>query len=256
MKRIWFTLGLVLAVVLLGVTACDAVGTTPPPADSTAKAAAYSNQQTGIWVNGEGKVTAVPDIALITLGIESQANTVAEAQTKAREAMSKVISALTSRGVADKDIQTRSFSIQPVYQYLEKERRQQIIGYRVSNMVSAKIRKIDDAGNVIDAVALAGGDLARIQSIGFQVDNPKPYSVEARDKAMKDAIAKAEQMAKLAKVNLGKPIYISESGVYVPQPRYFDAKAMGAAAEATPPTPISPGEQEIQVNVQVVFAIQ
>lgn len=250
MKGIWLVLGLVLVIALLGMTACDFTGTAAP------SAVASSSQQTGIWVSGEGKAVAVPDIALITLGIESQASTVAEAQSKAREVMSRVVSALTSRGVSDKDIQTRSFSIQPVRQWIEKERREQIIGYRVSNMVSAKVRKIEDAGAIIDAVAQAGGDLARIQSISFQVEDPKPYYTEAREKAMKDALAKAEQMAKLAKVTLGKPIYISESGAYVPVPRFEMRAAVPEPVPAPTPTPISPGEQEIRISVQVVFAIQ
>ena len=73
-----------------------------------------SSQQEGIWVTGQGKVTAVPDIATLRLGIEAQAASVAEAQSQATEAMDRVMAALTDNGVAEKDIQTQYFSIRQV----------------------------------------------------------------------------------------------------------------------------------------------
>jgi len=213
------------------------------------------NQQAGIWVTGEGKVTAVPDIATLRLGIEAQEATVAEAQTQASEAMDRVMAALTDNGVADRDIQTQYFSIHKVTRWDETKNQEIVIGYRVSNMVTAKIRDIDKAGSIIDAVALAGGDLTRIDSISFSIDDPSAYFGEAREKAMADAEAKAEQMASLAGVRLGKPTYISESG-YLPPPIYprvaYEEVPMPAPA---PPPPISPGEMEITLTVQIAYAI-
>jgi len=119
-------------------------------------------------------------------------------------------------------------------------------------MVTAKIRDIEQAGPIIDAVAAAGGDYTRINNISFSVDDPTPYYQEARQKAMADAKAKAEQLADLAGIGLGKPTYISEGTIYPPVV-YRDA-GMESVAPA-PTTPISPGEIELTLTVQVAYAI-
>jgi uncharacterized protein YggE len=212
----------------------------------------YSQQQVGLWVTGEGKVMVTPDIVLLSLGIEAEASTVAQAQRDAAEAMDGVMKALKSNGVADKDIQTQRFSIYPVRKWIEDEQREIIIGYRVTNMVVAKIRQVDKAGTIIDGVAAAGGDLARIDSIGFTVDDPTPYYEEARSEAIGDAMAKAKQMADSANIKLGKLLYISEGTSSAPPVRDLLLK-VGAAPSTTP---ISAGELEIQVTVQMVYGIR
>ncbi len=210
-------------------------------------------QQSGIWVSGVGEVTATPDIAVLSLGVESKVGTVAEANRQAAEAMNAVVNSLKANGVKESDIRTQYFNISPEYQYKQNES-PIIIGYRVSNNVQAKIRTIDKTGVIIDEVVKAGGNLTRIQSISFSVDNPTPLLAQARQKAMEDANAKAKVLAAGGGVTLGRPTYISESGGYqTPQP----VTAMRAmAAEAAAPTPISPGETQVQVSVQVVYAIQ
>ena len=140
----------------------------------------WSQQNVGIWVSGEGKVKANPDIAILGLGVEVQQKTVAEAQRQAAEAMSKVMKVLSGRGVADKDIQTTQYNIYPVKRWDDKGQVEILLGYRVSNMVQVKIRKIEDAGGIIDAVASAGGDAIRINSIGFSIDDPTNYYKQAR----------------------------------------------------------------------------
>ena len=198
---------------------------------------------------------AVPDIAELSLGIEARADTVDEAQTQASEAMNNVMEALKDNGVDEKDIQTQRFNIYPVTKWIKDEDKEEIIGYRVTNMVTAKIREVDKVGIIIDSVAKAGGDLTRIQSINFSVDDPEPYYEQARDKALKDAKNKAAQLADLAGVKLGKPTYISEGTVYVPRVSgNFLEKAGGAPTPAAPP-PISPGELKITLNVQVAYEI-
>lgn len=214
------------------------------------------NRQSGIWVSGDGKAIATPDIALLGLGVEAQSKSVGEAQSVARQAMSRVRQAFAAQGIEEKDIKTISYSVQPVYQYIQRENRQELIGYRVSDRISVKIRKIQDAGKAIDASTEAGGNSIRIDSISFTIDDPNPFKVEAREKALKDAMAKAKQMAELTGVKLGKAIYITETGSVQPQPRTFQAPLMARAESGTPPTEISPGETEIQVQVQIAFAIE
>jgi uncharacterized protein YggE len=205
-------------------------------------------------VNGEGKAMAVPDVAILSLGVEAQALTVAQAQADAAGAMDKVMKALTDNGVQEKDIQTQQFSIYPIIRWIEEENREEIIGYRVSNTVTAKIRAIDKAGVIIDAVAEAGGDFTRINDISFAVDDPTPYLKEAREKAVKDAAARAKELAEAAGIKLGKLIYISEGSVYIPSPVRYESYAKEVPAP-TPVTPVSPGEMEIKLNVQMVYEI-
>lgn len=214
-----------------------------------------SQQNTGIWVTGEGKVSVVPDVAILSLGVEAQAETVAEAQQQAAETMEAVMAVLDEYGVASKDIKTQSFSIYPLRRW--ENDKEILIGYRVSNMVTVKVREVDDTGVIIDAVAEAGGDYTRIRSISFTIDDPTDYYEEIREKAMEDAKDKAEQLAKLAGVELGSPTYISEGGLYFPVTRdlYWESGVVPAPAPA-PTTSISPGENEIRLTVQVVYSIQ
>lgn len=250
-KRLTVSIGL-LAVMMAGVTGCE---TLSPPSTSISPSVSgsvvFSQQNTGIWVSGEGTVTVVPDIALLSLGVEAQADTVAVAQGQAATAMAAVTTELDRAGIDDKDIKTTQFSIFPVRRWSDEKQQEVLIGYRVINSVTVKVRRVDEVGGIIDAVTTAGGDFIRINSISFTVDDPAPYKVEARDKAMADAQAKASQLAELSNVKLGRPVYINESGGFTPVTRPFFAESAMA-----PPTQISPGEAEIRLSVQVVYNIE
>jgi len=214
------------------------------------------SQQAGIWVTGQGKTMAAPDIAILRVGIEAQEATVAEAQVEAVEAMDGVMKVLTDSGVAEKDVQTQYFNIRQVTRWDDVKSENIVIGYRVTNMVSAKIRDIDKTGTIIDAVAVVGGDFIRIDSIDFSIDDPRGYYDEARQEAVTDARAKAEQLADLAGVSLGQPTYISE-GAQSPSPIYRGGGIYydEAMAAPEPETSISPGELEVSLTVQVCYAI-
>ena len=249
MKKEWLlpiSLALVLAIV--GLAGCSPGNTVLGEIEGLN----INNQQEGVWVSGRGEVMAVPDIATLRLGIAVQAASVAAAQSQATEAMDKVMAALTDNGVAEKDIQTQYFSIRQITKWDKEKEEEIVVGYRVTNKVTAKIRDIDKAGAIIDAVAEAGGDLTRIDSIDFSVDDPSAYYEEARKEAMADAKAKAEQLAELADAKLGKATYISESS-QTPPPIYrqdiYEEAVPGAE------TPISPGEMEISLTVQVAYAL-
>lgn len=273
-KKLALVLGLaiVAAVIGVGLTGCNSTAGPVAAQDQQPISTNASNQQTGIWVSGTGKITVTPNIATVDLGVTAQASTVAEAQSQAAAAMDKVISALTSNGVAQKDIQTQYFSIQEITTPIivtppvpystsgasgtpitppRTTTLSRAITYQVINTVTVKIRTIDKTGSIIDAVASAGGDLTRINSVSFSVDQPEQYYTQARQLAMKDAADKASQLAKLAGVTLGKATYISESSstpvIYPPTVESADSGSN---------TSISPGETDITYNVQVVYAIQ
>jgi len=214
-----------------------------------------SQQSVGLWVNGLGKSTAAPDVVLLSIGVESQEKTVAEAQRGAVDAMNRVMTVLKNSGIADKDIQTKQFNIQQVTRWDDKQSTQVVIGYRVTNTVLAKIRSIDKAGSVIDSAAAAGGDLIRVNSIDFTVDDPAPYYKIAREKALQYAMEKAKQMAQISGVKLGKLLYVNEGSVYTPPARDNYMKYAGADMAPAVPTPISPGELEFQVTVEMVYEI-
>ena len=226
----------------------------PAPAPVVVQESATGSQQTGIWVDGTGAVSAAPDVADLSFGVETRADTVADARAEAASAMDAVIASLGTSGVAGDDIRTTHFSIQPVTVYEEGPRGDQtpkIVGYRVSNFATARIRDLSAVGGIIDAAA-AGGDAVRINGIGLAVDDPQPLEVEARKLALEDATAKAEQIASVMNVTLGDPVYISQYGGAPRVARESVAFALSADAS----TPISGGQQEIRVGVQVVFAIE
>ena len=215
-----------------------------------------SNQQVGIWVTASGEVTSEPDLAILTAGVEATAGTVEEARSQAAQAMSQVMDVLAARAVGSSDIQTRFFNISPEYIFDRDKGRQELVGFRVSNQISVKIRDIGAVGLIIDEVAGAAGDLVRVQGVSFTIEDTQALEIQARENAVQALVAKARQLAELTGVELGKPVFLSESGGF--QPRVEAASVMRGfdeAAGAAPPTAISGGELRVIVSVQGVFSI-
>lgn len=203
----------------------------------------------GIQVSGTGSAFGEPDVAVLSLGVSTEKKSVAEAREDAADAMQKVLDTLKGNGVSEKDLQTKQYSIQPQYDYVDGQRI--LRGYRVTNTVSAKIRTLDKIGNIIDDAAEAGGNAVQVQSIGFTIDDPTELQAQARVEAMKNAQDKAETLAEEGGVTLGKPISISEStGYYAPNYSFDDRESAGAVK-----TPIETGELEIAVTVSVLYEI-
>jgi hypothetical protein len=253
MKKIWLVvIGMVLLLGVVGLVGCTSEGTLSNGGNLNV---ALNSQQQGIWVNGEGKVTVVPDVAILTLGIESQETAVADAQVKASEAMDKVLQALTAQGIARKDIQTQYFNISQVTNW--DNNKETVTGYRVTNTVTVKERDVKKAGVVIDAVVAAGGDMTRVNGIIFTVDEPADYYVQARELAMTHATAKAQELANKTGIKLGKVTYITESSInYGPvYPNYMMSDYAMAVPAITVATPVSIGQLEITATVQIAYAI-
>ena len=221
------------------------------------------SSQSGIWVTGQSSVTLEPDLALLNIGVETFALTVAQARGDAATAMDAIVAVLRDRNVEDKDIQTRSFSISPQYEFTEalqeggRTHKQVLVGYRVSNSAAIKIRDLDAVGPIIDDVASAGGDATRINGIRFTVEDTEPFEDQLREGAVRDALAKAQQFAALTGVSLGRLVFITESGGGMPVVRDFGDEAFAVRAQAAPPpTSIGGGELELRMAVQAVFSIQ
>ncbi|MBN1691456.1 MAG: SIMPL domain-containing protein [Dehalococcoidia bacterium] len=215
-----------------------------------------SQQNIGLWVNGLGKTTAAPDVVVLTLGVESQQKTVAQAQKDAIDAMSSVMQMLKDNGIAEKDIQTSQYNIQQVTRWDDNQDTYVVIGYRVTNTVTCKIRDINKAGSIIDKAVVAGGDLIRINGINFTVDDPTPFYKIAREKAVQYAMEKARQISQASGTRLGKVLYISEDTSYTPpMVGNYAMKYTAMDSAAAAPTPISAGELEFQVTITMVYEI-
>ena len=248
-----------LLLVMAGVTAaivaaaaCTAATEetpTPPPLP-----ASQSSAQGGISVSGEASISLAPDIATIVLGVESIDETVADARSAAASAMAGIVNVLTEAGVADEDIQTQRLSIQPQYDYSSEKR--ELIGFTVVNIVNVTVRDIDSVGSIIDKSVEAGGDLTRIQSIYFSVDDTEPYEDQLIADAVQDATDKAANLADLTGVTLGKPLAINYGGG-VPYPVLDRSFGLAMAEESAGfDTSVSPGEVETSVTVNIVFSIE
>jgi len=130
-----------------------------------------------------------------------------------------------------------------------------LIGYQVTNTLNIKVRDLDDMGNIIDGATEAAGNLVRINRVSFTIEDTKPLQIEAREEAIADLLTKANAMAELAGVELGKLVFLTESGGGVPQSfaRVESAAAFGFAGDQS--TSILAGELDVNVSVQGVFAI-
>jgi uncharacterized protein YggE len=204
----------------------------------------------GITVTGEGSVFGTPDIAVVTLGAEANAATVSDARSQAGQSMDAMLKALKDGGVADKDVQTTRFSVQPQYDFTKQQ--QTIIGFIVSNIATIKIRDINKTGELIDAAVGAGGNSARVENLQFTIDDPSALEDQAREKAMAQAKSRAGTLAKAGGLVLGKPRSITEGGGVAPVP--FNQSAFQDAAAASG-TPIQVGQLEVNVQVSVVYGL-
>lgn len=206
-----------------------------------------------ISVSGLGEVKTRPDMATISTGVVTEGTTAKEALAKNNSAMAAVIAALKSAGVAEDDIQTSDFSVSPKYPPYQPNQTTtpRIVGYTVSNQVTAKVKDLAKLGGILDTLVQSGSN--QINGIAFGVDEPKPQLDEARKKAVADARAKAELYAEAAGVSLGKVIQISESSAIVPPVPMFRREAM-VAADAS--VPIAAGTQTVAANVSITFEIQ
>jgi uncharacterized protein len=203
----------------------------------------------GINVTGQGRVFGAPDTLTLHLGVALVRPTVSAATADAAAKAQAIIAALKANGVAEADIQTANYAIWPEYDYSGETQR--LVGYRVSNDLTVKVRALDKAGDILDAATAAGGNDVVVQNLSFSIEDNTALLEMARTAAWNDAEAKAEQLARLAGVNLRSAISITESISYNQPPIYYDR----AMAQEGASTPIQSGQQEVSVVVSVTFSI-
>lgn len=211
---------------------------------------AATSTRTDLGVSGTGHVFVTPDTAIASVGVEITAPTLAEATKEANDKMTAVLNAIKAQGVDAKDIQTSNYSVYPLTNQPKETETPKVTAYRVSNIVTVKIRKIDNVGQVLDAALAAGAN--SINSVIFTVDDPTQAQNEARTLAVKDAMAKAQTLATAAGVKVGKLFAISEvSGNVIP----FFRGAVESAPVGGGAGPVETGSTEITVNVEMHFEI-
>ncbi len=217
-----------------------------------------------IHVSGQGKVSIEPDLAILNLGVETTGVTVAAAREDAATAMEAVMDALESAGIAENDIQTRRFDIRAEHEWQEitengiRTSKSVLVGYRVSNSLTVKVRDLDSVGAVIDGTAEAGGDAIRFNGLNFTAEDLSSVTSQLREDAVNDAMSKARHFADLAGVGLGDLIFISDGTVGRPLARSvsLESQAYALSASFDTATGISGGELDVSMTVQTVFAIQ
>ncbi|MQG21603.1 MAG: DUF541 domain-containing protein [SAR202 cluster bacterium] len=213
----------------------------------------------GILVVGTGSVQLDPDLALLTIGVESREKMVSVAQRKASIAMEAIITSLELEGVSKDDIRTQRFDIQPIISYRGSSNPvQQIDGYKVSNTLVVRISDLDRVGKMIDSAVIAGGDMTRVQSISFIAENQTTARTEARTLATEDAIAKARQFAELLSIKVGQPTFVTEVGSNNAGARTYSLErfAMADTSMGGSTVPIIAGEIDVIAQVQVLFSIE
>jgi len=219
---------------------------------TTTRVETQGGQQTGITVAGEGKATGKPDVAMITLSVSRVADTVDAARTGAATSLDAMINSMTGNGIAKDDIQTQQFSISPEYDYTNGK--QLLKGFRVTNIVTAKLRDISKTSKVVDDAVTAGGNDVQVQGIVFTIDKPDDLKTQAREAAIADAKARAQTLASATGGSVGDPISITEGSVVTPPIPYDAGRVAGPATG--PGTPIETGTQDVTVSVTVTWSIK
>jgi hypothetical protein len=230
------------------------VGAASLPAAANAQQAPNITQTiagTRLDVSATGEVTRVPDIAIISAGVVTRSPTATGAIQEAADRMSKVTTALRSAGIADRDIQTSSVSLNPEYRYAENQP-PQLVGYTASNQLTIRFRDIRNSGKILDALVKEGAN--QINGPNLTIDKPDAALDEARNKAVATGRARAELYARSLGLRVARIVSVSETGgnFPVPPPRPVLMAAQARAAD----TQIEAGEQKLEVTLTMTFELQ
>lgn len=207
---------------------------------------------TRLDVSATGEVTRVPDLAIISAGVQTLSPTATAAIEENAARMERVRSALKRAGIEDRDIQTSSINLNPEYQY-DQNRPPRLTGYRATNTVNVKFRDIKRTGAILDALVAEGAN--QINGPNLTIDKPESALDEARMKAIANGRARADLYAKALGMRVVRLISVSEGGGYnvpPPMPMMAQMAERGAAADSK----IDPGTQQLQVNVSMSFELQ
>ncbi|NGM48733.1 SIMPL domain-containing protein [Caulobacter sp. 602-2] len=223
---------------------------------SAVPAAAQNNdaafRATTFNLSAAGETAIAPDMATITLGVQSEGASAAAALSANGAAMNKVIAALKKAGVAERDIQTSNLNVNPQYAY-EQNQPPRLTGYQASNQVTILARDLSKLGQTVDAAASAGANT--VGGISFGLQNPQKAEDEARIKAVAALKAKSDLYARATGYKVVRLVSLNEAGGYTPSPQPAPMFAM-AKREMADSTAISGGELKVRVEVSATYEAQ
>ncbi|MFN3825363.1 MAG: SIMPL domain-containing protein [Pseudorhodobacter sp.] len=202
-----------------------------------------------ITVTGEGRVDVAPDMATVSLGVTTEAPTAAAAMAANSDELARVLERLRGAGIAERDLQTSSLSLNPNWHHGQGADTPRIIGYVASNQLTVRVRDLSGLGTVLDAAVKDGANT--LNGVSFGLTDPAPSLAEARRRAVADARARAELLVDAAGVALGPIDAITEGGGMTgPRPMYRDAPMVMESS-----VPVAEGELSVSANVTVVWQI-
>jgi uncharacterized protein len=241
---------LLVGAFLLGSARSPAPGVSGASAQGNPGGVVLTAAQAGgrITVTGTGTVTGTPDQLILSMGVQTNASSVSIALRQANEAANRVIRSLKAGGVRAADIQTSGLSIQPNY----TSGSHVPAGYGVSEQLTATLRDLHKAGSQIQAAANAGGNATTVNGVSLNLADTSHLLARARVAAVRDAQAKASQFARGFSRPLGRVISVSDQSQVFPYPQFGSATAMPRSASSVP---VSPGSQQVSVQITVVYAI-
>lgn len=233
-----------MAVVILILAAVFSYGKFGPGIPITS---VVTQKQELFSVTGEGKITVVPDTAIVSLGISLNKPTVKAAQDEVNSVISEITKSLKTLSIDAKDIKTSNYSIYPQYDY-QTTGGNRISGYQVSANLTVKIREFDKVNQVIDTATAKGAN--NVGGVQLTVDDARQKELlqQAREMAVKDAKTKAESLASAAGMTLGKIVNIQEDANNFPRPM-----GMMAVADSSVKTNIEPGSTDVTTSVTLFY---
>ncbi|NIO70029.1 MAG: DUF541 domain-containing protein [Anaerolineae bacterium] len=254
-RQLWIVAATGVAVLLLaGALVFARARFVPSVAQAQMVAETTSALPRTITVVGEGTVKIKPDIAQANIGVEVIRPTVKAASSGAKDSMDAVLQALKEQGVDEKDIQTSGFSVWTERPYGPEGPSGDEVLYHVTNQVAVTIRDLETVGTVLDAAIEAGAN--NIYGVTFSLDDPSQVESEAREKAVADAQAKAQELAALNDIKLGDVVSVSEviggrGGYYTGVREAAVSAGLGGGGG-----PIAPGELELTLQLEIVYTVQ
>jgi uncharacterized protein YggE len=200
-----------------------------------------------ITVTGDGSVDAAPDLAVLSMGVATNAKTATQAMAQNTAALAVVLDRLKSAGIAERDLQTSNLSLNPNWTGYDSGT-PKITGYTAVNQLTVRIRALDTLGVVLDAAITDGANT--VNGLSFALSDPRPAMDKARVAAVADARAKATLLVKAAGAGLGRIVSMTEGGGMQPGPVFKTERMLQDA-----PVPIAGGEVSTDAQVTVVFEI-
>jgi uncharacterized protein len=203
-----------------------------------------------ITVTAEGRVSAVPDMAHVSVGVVDRQLTADAALDGMSTAMARVLERLAASGIAPEDMQTGQLYLQPYYEQPSPDAMPEQAGFEASTTLNVRVRDLPVLGKVLDAVVADGAN--QLGGVRFDVADPLPLLNEARRAAVAEAQARAALYAEAAGVSLGALQSLTEQSGSFGGPVMMEMRMMDAASGV----PVAEGEVSLTATVTMVWAIE